>query len=88
MVCEKINSYCPQFPDGRKFCPDTLPQSTDISNMQCYTVMCMCDKNTNGCTKTISVFTDAVEAIRDSFLGTNCQANKISITVTKVGENK
>lgn len=81
--CKEVENY-PAFSDGRKFCPATLPQSTDIASMANYEVKCTCNNNPSGCTIPISVFTDAVEAVRDVFWGRGCKADSITISVKKV----
>lgn len=76
--CNKLNGY-PKFKDGRMFCPDTLPQNQEATNV--YTINCKCDKCPNGCIEQMTVFTDAVEAIRDNFWGRNCPDDVEHITI-------
>lgn len=77
--CSKL-ACAPMFKDGRKICPDTLPQDTNAPMIN-YNVICKCDKNPNGCINNISVFTDAIEAVRDSFIGRDCFNNVTSLEI-------
>jgi len=81
MPCDKLNGY-PMFPDGRKFCTDTIPQGLEAGNL--YNIVCKCDNKPDGCVQQLFVFTDAVEAVRDNFWGKSCKANNITITVSKI----
>jgi len=81
MQCDKLNGF-PIFPDGRMICPDTLPQNMQPNNI--YNIICKCDKHPEGCIKQISVFTDAIEAVRDNFWGASCKSEHITIIVDKV----
>ena len=54
--------------------------------MNSYKIICKCDIRPEGCIKVVPVFTDAVEALRDSFWGSGCKANSISITVEKIDD--
>jgi hypothetical protein len=84
MECNFDITSSPKFPDGRTFCPSTLPQYQDPSTMNNYHVACKCDSNPNGCTGDIYVFTDALEAARDFFWGRGCKATNVTVSATKI----
>ena len=81
--CKELDNF-PAFPDGRKFCPATLPQSSDATNMKAYEVKCVCDSHPEGCVMPIGVFTDGIEAIRDVFWGKVCKTENITITAKRL----
>ncbi len=77
--CQEYQSL-PRFPDGRTFCPKTLPAPGTVA-AAIFDVACKCDAKPEGCSQAINVFTDGPEALRDFFWGRSCKAREITVTV-------